>query len=73
MFFVRNSISSLSKMSTSPQDTSNSSIFSAEDLNPDTFYRRIGENDESELDRTAWNYANMMNPGSQYGNKPLYR
>ena len=73
MFFVRNSISSLSKMSTSPQDTSNSSIFSADDLNPETFYRRIGENDESELDRTAWNYANMMNPGSQYGSKPLHR
>eukprot|EP00984_Skeletonema_dohrnii_P022563 scaffold11674_cov79-Skeletonema_dohrnii-CCMP3373.AAC.3 len=75
LFFVRESISSsMSKMSTSPQDTSNSSsLFSADDLNPETFYRRIGENDETELDRDAWNYAQMMNPGSQYGSKPLYR
>jgi len=74
LFFVRESISSsVSKMSTSPPDTSNSSLFSADDLNPETFYRRIGESDESELDRDAWNYANMMNPGSQYGSKPLYR
>jgi hypothetical protein len=72
MFFVRESISSLSKLSTSPPETSNSSLFSADDLNPETFYRRIGENDESELDRDAWNYANMMNPGSQYGSRPLY-
>jgi len=72
MFFVRESISSLSKLSTSPPETSNSSLFSADDLNPETFYRRIGENDESEFDRDAWNYANMMNPGSQYGSKPLY-
>lgn len=74
LFFVRETISSsISKMSTSPPDTSNSSLFSADDLNPETFYRRIGENDESELDRDAWNYANMMNPGSQYGSKQLYR
>ena len=66
MFFVRESISSLSKLSTSPRQSSNSSVFSADDLNPETFYRRIGENDESEVDRDAWNYANMMNPGSQY-------
>ena len=74
MFFVRESVSSsMSKLSTSPPDTSNSSLFSGEDLKPEQFYRRIGENDESEFDRDAWNYQNMMNPGSQYGRKPLYR
>lgn len=71
MFFVRQSISSLSKQSTSPPETSSSSLFSADDLNPETFYRRIGENDESEVDRDAWNYANMMNTGSQYGSRPM--
>lgn len=75
MFFVRQSISSLSKLSTSsatsPPEKSSSSLFSADDLNPETFYRRIGENDESEVDRDAWNYANMMNPGSQYGSRPM--
>mmetsp|Transcript_18269 Transcript_18269/g.29956 ORF Transcript_18269/g.29956 Transcript_18269/m.29956 type:complete len:596 (-) Transcript_18269:84-1871(-) len=74
MFFVRESVSSsMSKLSTSPPDTSNSSLFSGEDFNRETFYRRIGENDENEFDRDAWNYANMMNPGSQYGSRPLYR
>lgn len=64
MFFVRESISSnLSSGSTS-------SVFSVEDISSrDRFYRRVGESDENESDRDAWQYANMMNPvaGSPYG------
>jgi hypothetical protein len=69
IFFVRKSISSLLS---GEEETSHSSLFSGDDLNPETFYRRVGENDESEVDREAWKYANMMNPGSQYGGKALH-
>mmetsp|Transcript_13637 Transcript_13637/g.29678 ORF Transcript_13637/g.29678 Transcript_13637/m.29678 type:complete len:587 (+) Transcript_13637:263-2023(+) len=63
MFFVRESISNLSSGATSI------SSLNADDLSQERFYRRIGENDENESDRDAWQYANMMNPtaGSPYG------
>ena len=65
VFFVRESLSNLSS-----SHTSASSIFSGEDLSRDRFYRRVGQDDENESDREAWQYANMMNPtaGSPYGN-----
>ena len=66
MFFVRESISS--NMSSS-RDTSVHSMFDADDLSSqEQFYRRIGQNDENESDRDAWQYTNMMNPvaGSPY-------
>lgn len=65
MFFVRESISSLSK---SPGASSSSSLFSAEDLDRASFYRRIGDEDD-DTDRNAWQYSNMMNPmaGNPYG------
>lgn len=57
-FFVRESISSrmLSDASSSIRS------LRADDLTQESFYRRIGENDENESDRDAWKYANMMNP-----------
>ncbi|KAL7531622.1 hypothetical protein ACHAWF_003850 [Thalassiosira exigua] len=64
MFFVRESVSS--NLSSSTQ--SDRSLFSGDDLSQDRFYRRVGQNDESESDRDAWQYSNMMNPvaGSPY-------
>ncbi|KAL7466701.1 hypothetical protein ACHAXS_006988 [Conticribra weissflogii] len=66
-FFVRESMSSLSMRSGSA-NTSSSSVFSAEDLDRDRFYRRIGQ-DEDDINRNAWQYSSMMNPmaGSPYG------
>ena len=65
MFFVRESISSMSASANS----SVSSLFDADDLSQERFYRRLGQNDDNEENRDAWQYANMMNPvaGSPYG------
>ncbi|KAL7528433.1 hypothetical protein ACHAXR_003383 [Thalassiosira sp. AJA248-18] len=64
MFFVRESISNLSSSA-----NSSSGHFSGDDFSRDRFYRRVGQNDENESDRDAWQYANMMNAmaGSPYG------
>lgn len=35
--------------------------FDADDLSQESFYRRVGENDESEQQRDIWQYATMMN------------
>lgn len=66
MFFVRESISS-SIMSSA--NSSLSSMFEAEDMSQERFYRRVGQDDENEADRDTWQYANMMHPvaGSPYG------
>mmetsp|Transcript_16515 Transcript_16515/g.34540 ORF Transcript_16515/g.34540 Transcript_16515/m.34540 type:complete len:619 (-) Transcript_16515:136-1992(-) len=66
-FFVRESMSSLSMRSGSA-NTSSSSVFSAEDLDRNRFYRRIGQ-EEDDINRNAWQYSDMMNPmaGSPYG------
>eukprot|EP00579_Thalassiosira_antarctica_P003932 CAMPEP_0201905428 /NCGR_PEP_ID=MMETSP0902-20130614/56503_1 /ASSEMBLY_ACC=CAM_ASM_000551 /TAXON_ID=420261 /ORGANISM="Thalassiosira antarctica, Strain CCMP982" /LENGTH=586 /DNA_ID=CAMNT_0048439541 /DNA_START=184 /DNA_END=1945 /DNA_ORIENTATION=+ len=66
MFFVRESISSNLSSSSAP---STISLFSGDELSRDRFYSRVGQNDENESDRDAWQYANMMNPtaGSPYG------
>jgi len=66
MFFVRESVSSNLSSSSAP---STSSLFSGDELSRDRFYSRVGQNDENESDRDAWQYANMMNPtaGSPYG------
>lgn len=66
-FFLRESIKS--NMSSSDRDdTSRSSMFSSDDLSStDQFYRRLGQNDDNEADRSAWQYSNMMNPvGTSY-------
>ena len=66
-FFLRESIKS--NMSSSDRDdTSRSSVFSSDDLSStDQFYRRLGQNDDNEADRDAWQYSNMMNPvGTSY-------
>ena len=66
-FFLRESIKS--NMSSSDRDdTSRSSVFSSDDLSStDQFYRRLGQNDDNEADRSAWQYSNMMNPvGTSY-------
>ncbi|KAL9186913.1 hypothetical protein ACHAXT_010633 [Thalassiosira profunda] len=67
VFFARESISNLSTSTAS--GTSNGSLFSADDLSRDRFYRRVGQEDENEADRDAWQYSQMMNPvaGSPYG------
>ena len=78
MYFARESISSSMTSSSSLGYTGNSfgggrsdhQLFEADDLSQDRFYRRIGRDDENEVDRTAWQYANMMNPvvgSSPYG------
>jgi len=66
MFFVRESVSSNLSSSSAP---STISLFSGDELSRDRFYSRVGQNDENESDRDAWQYANMMNPtaGSPYG------
>jgi hypothetical protein len=70
-FFVRESISSLSRVSGSASgDNSSSSLFSAGDLTPKKFYRRVGQADENETDRDAWQYAQMM-AGSPYTMKKM--
>ena len=72
MFFVRESVSSnlsSSSAGSSPVNSNRSSPFSGDDLSRDRFYRRVGQNDENESDRNAWQYSNTMNPmaGSPYG------
>lgn len=67
-FFVRESVSS--NLSSSNESSSHHSIFSGDDLrSQERFYRRVGQGEENESDRDAWQYANMMNPvaGSPYG------
>ena len=47
--------SSYSDMAHSPRDS-----MMASDLTQQRFYRRLGENDESEAQRDRWQYVNMM-------------
>jgi hypothetical protein len=75
VYFARESISSSmtssSSIGASFGGRSDHQLFEADDLSQDRFYRRIGRNDENEVDRSAWQYANMMNPvagSSPYGN-----
>ncbi|KAL3765395.1 hypothetical protein ACHAWU_002313 [Discostella pseudostelligera] len=75
VYFARESISSsmtsTSSIGASFGGRSDHQLFEADDLSQDRFYRRIGRNDENEVDRSAWQYANMMNPvagSSPYGN-----
>ena len=77
VYFARESLSSSMASTSSMGYTGNSfgggrsdHLFEADDLSQDRFYRRIGRDDENEVDRTAWQYANMMNPvagSSPYG------
>ena len=69
VYFARESMSSSITSSSSSIVGGNHSfggrsdhLFEADDLSQDRFYRRIGRDDENEVDRSAWQYANMMNP-----------
>ena len=58
--------------------SSKSVDFDVEDFSQDKFYRRVGENDESEQQREIWQYAKMMDTaakwkgGAHYGRSFVY-
>ncbi|KAL7486470.1 hypothetical protein ACHAW6_012069 [Cyclotella cf. meneghiniana] len=66
MFFVRESVSS--SLRSVSRHTSTSSLFSKDDFDREKFYRRVGQSEDDDTDRNAWQYSNMMNPmsGSPY-------
>uniref|UniRef100_A0A7R9WES6 Oxidation resistance protein 1 n=1 Tax=Pseudictyota dubia TaxID=2749911 RepID=A0A7R9WES6_9STRA len=78
-FFVQESvISSMSSRSSksrttskglssaaAPSNSSGLGMWSGSDLRQDEFYRRVGQNDESEFERAGWEYQNMLNPSGR--------
>lgn len=63
-FFVEDSVRSLSSAST-PNHSRPASILPEYNLDQDQFYRRIGQDPESESRRDHWQYLNMMNVGGK--------
>ena len=66
-FFVQESIRSAG--STASNDSV--SAFSSQDLDQESFYRRVGHNDRSEETRDRWQYRNMMDGDSSSSRRGL--
>jgi hypothetical protein len=61
--------------SSSQHHHQSSDMFSSRDLIQEDFYRRVGQDVESDERRQRWQYANMMNPmgGARgFGASPRY-
>lgn len=58
-FYIHESIVS----NASSRSTRSGRNFSSQEMNQEEFYRRVGQRDESEVEREGWQYAIMMNPG----------
>jgi hypothetical protein len=54
-FFVQESVES------SIRGSQSNDQFSSQDFTQEEFYRRVGMDDDNELDRVGWEYSNMMN------------
>jgi hypothetical protein len=60
LFFVQESLGGSTCSSLRSVTNHTGSTFSSEDFDRDKFYRRVGEEDDT--DRVGWEYSSMMNP-----------
>lgn len=61
-FFIEESSRTTQSSVRSANSTRNSPQFTSRDLDQQQFYRRVGQDSESEERRERWQYLNMMNP-----------